>query len=201
MADTTWIKNPKLFFFIINKNIKLRYPFCFYKYIRTKKFKLEIEALKYKKLIEYMMMMETTYEEMNFANPVFIGFMMGLYDVLGKGSQSIANMIGIRVAEEIFRFTESNNIELKNFEDFKNFASEYKLADQIELENNENYIIIKISKCKICPKKVGKHEFDGTACPWGGLMNGILSRLNNEQYSVATRLTPGDVCVLELKKK
>lgn len=148
-----------------------------------------------------MMGMDNTYEGLDLDNAIFIGFMMGLRDVLGRGSQSIANIIGIHVSNEILRFAEAHNMNINSFDDFKYFADKYGLAGYLELEEFTDHIVIKIAKCKICPKKIGKYEFDGTACPWGGILNGILSNIKNEQYSIAANLTPGEVCEITLKKR
>ena len=65
----------------------------------------------------------------------------------------------------------------------------------------EKGLEVSIAKCHICPKKVGHYQFDGTACPWGGILIGALADILGVSFSCSTQLTPGETCILYLKRK
>jgi len=141
------------------------------------------------------------YEELELLNALLIGFMVGTYDVLGKGgTQAVINMAGKTVANEFLRFAEDKGKPIESLEDFQEFVTSNNLAGEMEFHEAEGKTYVRITQCKTCPKKVGHYEFDGTACPWGGILSGVLSEINNEPYSSASKLIPGEQCVLEVNK-
>jgi hypothetical protein len=143
----------------------------------------------------------TAYENLDLINATLIGFMMGVYEVLGKGgAQAIINMAGKKTGEEILRFAREKGIEINTLEDFKRFLIENNLAGKIDFYNDDNATYVRISECKTCPKKVGHYTFDGTACPWGGVLSGAISEIMNNQYTTSPKLSPGEHCVLEIRK-
>ncbi len=142
-----------------------------------------------------------TYEELDLCNAIIIGFMMGIYNVLGKGgTQAIANMAGEHVGREILRFAKERGVGIKSLADFARFATEYHLAEEIEFTEAEGVIKARIKGCLICPKKVGHYDFEGTACPWGGVLTGVLNHITGKRFSSASRLTPGEECEIEIRK-
>ena len=141
------------------------------------------------------------YEELELLNALLIGFMVGTYDVLGKGgTQAVINMAGKTVANEFLRFAKDKGKPIELLEDFQEFVTSYNLAGEMEFHETEGKTYVRITQCKTCPKKVGHYEFDGTACPWGGILSGVLTEINNEPYSAASKLVPGEQCVLEVNK-
>jgi hypothetical protein len=48
---------------------------------------------------------------------------------------------------------------------------------------------------------MGHYQFDGTACPWGGILTGALADILGITFSCSTQLTPGETCTLHLKRK
>jgi len=46
----------------------------------------------------------------------------------------------------------------------------------------------------------GRYSFDGTACPWGGILAGALEQITGQRFSCTPRLTPGDVCEIDLRR-
>ena len=67
--------------------------------------------------------------------------------------------------------------------------------------DTEGGLEVSVSACHICPKKVGHYQFDGTACPWGGILTGALADILEASFFCSTRLTPGETCLLHLKRK
>ena len=75
------------------------------------------------------------------------------------------------------------------------------LASQMSFADTEGGLEVSVSACHICPKKVGHYQFDGTACPWGGILTGALADILEASFFCSTRLTPGETCLLHLKRK
>lgn len=142
---------------------------------------------------------KNVYEELDLINASIIGFMVGTYDVLGKGgTQAVINIAGKTVASEILRFARDKGEAIESLGDFQEFITKHNLAGQMDFFVTEGKTYVRISQCKTCPKKVGHYNFDGTACPWGGILSGVLSEIHNKPYSSASRLIPGEHCVIEV---
>lgn len=56
-----------------------------------------------------------------------------------------------------------------------------------------------ISNCYTCHKRVGHYCFDGSACPWTGILSGCLAYITGEKYSCTAMLTPGESCEIQIK--
>jgi hypothetical protein len=90
---------------------------------------------------------------------------------------------------------------LESIDDLVAYFRREGLANQMTFNEGEAKLIVQISECFICPKKVGHYQFDGTACPWGGILIGALADILGASFSCSTRLTPGETCTLHLKRK
>jgi len=116
---------------------------------------------------------KNVYEELELLNALLIGFMVGTYDVLGKGgTQAVVNMAGKTVANEFLRFAKDKGKPIESLEDFQAFVTSYNLAGQMEFHEVEGKTFVRITDCKI----------------------------HNEPYSAASKLVPGEQCVLEVNK-
>jgi len=145
---------------------------------------------------------KNVYQELELLNALLIGFMVGTYDVLGKGgTQAVVNVAGQTVAREILRFARDKGKPIESLKDFHDFVTGYNLVGEMEFYETEKKAFVRISNCKTCPKKVGHYQFDGSACPWGGILSGVLSSINDQNYSSASKLVPGEKCVLEINLK
>ena len=135
-------------------------------------------------------------------NAVFIGYMMGTYSVIGKGgAQAIANMAGEYVGRELLAYAKAQGNEIDSLPALTDFLQANELAGAITIEETRDGVSVHISQCGICPKKVGKYQFDGTACPWGGVFIGALGTLMDREFMVSPRLTPGQTCTIVLKPR
>ncbi len=135
-------------------------------------------------------------------NAVFIGYMVGTYSVMGKGgAQAIANMAGEYVGKEIVAYAQSQNIPLQTLDDLVGFLQTFNLAGKVTINDSEDRVTIEIAECGICPKRVGKYQFDGTACPWGGILIGTLQTILEKEFAVSAQLTPGQSCTITLQVK
>jgi hypothetical protein len=135
-------------------------------------------------------------------NAVFIGYMMGTYSVIGKGgAQAIANMAGEYVGRELLAYARAQDSEIDSLPALAEFLQANDLAGAITIEDLREGVSVQIAQCGICPKKVGKYQFDGTACPWGGIFIGALGTLMDREFTVSPRLTPGQICTVLLKPR
>ena len=144
----------------------------------------------------------TQYSTLRLVNAIVIGYMVGTREVIGKGgAQAIANLAGEYAGRELVRFAREQGVSLSTVDDLVAYVGNEGLADQMVFEEVEDGFDVRIAQCYICPKKVGHYQFDGTACPWGGILQGALTDILGERFSCFTRLTPGETCTLHLKRK
>jgi len=152
-------------------------------------------------IIRYFDGKKRSYEELELLNAFLIGFMVGTYDVLGKGgTQAVINIAGKTVASEILRFARDKGEPIESLEEFRKFITKNNLAGQMDFFLTQEKTYVRISQCKTCPKKVGHYTFDGTACPWGGILSGVFSEIRKEPYSSAAKLFPGEHCIIEVNR-
>lgn len=142
------------------------------------------------------------YGALRLVNAMVIGYMLGTREVIGRGgAQAIANMAGEYAGRELVRFARLQGESLESVEDLIAYVRKEGLADQMAFEEVEGGFEVQIAQCYICPKKVGHYQFDGTACPWGGILIGALSDILETSFSCSTRLTPGETCTLRLERR
>jgi hypothetical protein len=135
-------------------------------------------------------------------NAVFIGYMVGTYSVIGKGgAQAIANMAGEFVGRELLAYASSQGKEIDSPRALADFLQENELTGAITIEENAGEVTAQIAQCGICPKRVGKYKFDGTACPWGGILIGALGTIMEKEFTVSPSLTPAEKCTITLRPR
>ena len=142
------------------------------------------------------------YTTLRLVNAMVIGYMLGTREVIGRGgAQAVANMAGEYAGRELVRFARQQGGSMESIDDLVAFLRREGLANQMTFDTGEGEWTVQISECFICPKKVGHYQFDGTACPWGGILVGALADILGASFSCSTRLTPGETCTLRLKRK
>jgi hypothetical protein len=142
------------------------------------------------------------YSALRLVNAMVIGYMVGTREVIGKrGAQAIANLAGEYAGRELVRFARLQGEPMGSIEDLVDYIRREGLTNQMLFEEVAEGFEIRIAQCYICPKKVGHYQFDGTACPWGGILVGSLTDILDTTFSCSTRLTPGETCVLHMKRK
>ncbi|WP_457549974.1 hypothetical protein [Archaeoglobus sp.] len=126
---------------------------------------------------------------------IIIGYSVGLKSILGIGSQAMSNVAGKYVGKELCLLFKSR----EKLENLKDVERALRIFADIKLSEENNGIVAEISNCKICPKRVGGYEFEGTACPWGGILAGFLEECFGRKFSMSINLKPGEVCVITLR--
>lgn len=121
------------------------------------------------------------------ANAVFIGYMMGCHKMFGRRTQLMGNLIGESVGEEILKYAHAQGFDLDSLESVEGFLREHGMGGEIS-----------IAECGVCPKRVGHYQFDGTACPWPGLLAAVLLAAFRERLRPSARLVPAETCVIRL---
>ena len=142
------------------------------------------------------------YTTLRLVNAMVIGYMVGTREVIGRGgAQAIANLAGEYAGRELVRFARQQGESLASIDDLVAYVRQEGLASRMTFADTAGGLEVSVAECHICPKKVGHYQFDGTACPWGGILAGALAEILGVSFSCSTRLTPGETCVLSLKHK
>ena len=134
------------------------------------------------------------------ASAVIIGYSMGLKLITGHGAQSLSNMAGSYAGKELGIYAINNGYEFKDIKDVERFFNQLDFAN-VEMNEKDDEIIVKISKCNLCPKRICGYEFEGTACPWGGLLIGFIGETLKYNLGYQMNLKPAETCIIKLKKK
>jgi hypothetical protein len=134
-------------------------------------------------------------------NAVFIGYMMGCYSLLGRATQAMGDLMAEHVGCEILRYARAHGHTVDSIESVEAILVESELAGVISVVEEDKEIAVTIGECGICPKRVGAYEFDGTACPWPGMLAGILSESLGETLVPSARLVPAETCVIRLGRE
>ncbi len=125
-----------------------------------------------------------------------IGYMYGLENAVGTASQLASNIAGRIVGKEILRVYKEEGFE-GSIEEVPKMLS---MFGDLKLEETEYGWYAEVSNCKICPKRIGGYEFEGTACPWPGILVGILEEITGEKYSITSKLIPGESCHIKIMR-
>jgi len=74
------------------------------------------------------------------------------------------------------------------------------LAEELDLNVEDNKIKVVVQKCRICPKRVGGYDLEGnTACPVGGILTGAISYARGSDPIVSkNHLQVGEICHIEM---
>ncbi|MBI9051957.1 MAG: hypothetical protein JEZ00_21255 [Anaerolineaceae bacterium] len=145
---------------------------------------------------------DAVYTDFDLLNAAIIGMLVGVYQVVGRGgTQAIINMTGEYLGRELLQYADDHNEPIENLEQFREFLIRHKLAGDIRFFDEQTNIRVIVSACRTCPKKVGHFSFDGTACPWGGILIGAFATILKESFSYAARLVPGEVCEISIERR
>ncbi len=126
-----------------------------------------------------------------------IGYMYGIENAVGSASQVASNIAGRVVGKEILKAYKESGFKGR-IEEIPKMLS---MFGDLNLDKREFGWLAEISNCKICPKRVGGYEFEGTACPWPGILVGMLEEITGEKFNITAELTPGEICAVKIERK
>ncbi|QEE18100.2 hypothetical protein DSAG12_03938 [Promethearchaeum syntrophicum] len=74
------------------------------------------------------------------------------------------------------------------------------LAEELDLNVEENKLKVVVQKCHICPKRVGGYDLENnTACPVGGILTGAIAYARGSDPIVSkNHLQTGEICHIEM---
>lgn len=133
-----------------------------------------------------------------------IGTCAGIDEFFPSGAQDLVNSIGQKIGSELgkeFKNRKEISGEDSLKEILEKMESEFKLGDEVELEEGEKEFKISVKGCNVCPKKVGGYPIRKTACPVPGILRGILEDVKGKKISPVPELKPGKECEIVLKEK
>ena len=128
---------------------------------------------------------------------IIIGYSVGLKTIVGVGSQAISNVAGKYIGKELAIYMKGAGHTISNLEDVERIFKSLDFGD-LKLEEHSDRIVAVISSCNICPKRIGGYKFDGTACPWGGILVGFLEECFGYKFSMNLDLKPAKICTIDL---
>ena len=146
-----------------------------------------------------------------FINKTIIGLGYGLIrnrdfilnKELGVSTQDAMDALGIWIGREIMKtMLDKRLVSVKdNDETLVNAMMEViNIADELEVQVEEDKCKVVVQKCLICPKRIGGYDLEGnTACPVGGLLTGAISYARGIDPQVTkNRLNTAEICHIEM---
>jgi len=113
----------------------------------------------------------------------------------------MGNLIGEHVGEEVLKFARAQGFTMDSLKSVETFFRDNLLAGTISIGEEGEDIVATIEECGVCPKRVGHCQFDGTACPWPGLLAGVLLAAFRERLIPSASLVPTEICSIRLRRE
>jgi hypothetical protein len=146
-----------------------------------------------------------------FINKTIIGLGYGLIrnrdfilnKELGVSTQDAMDALGIWIGREIMKtMLDKKLVSVKDSDEtLVNAMMEViNIADELEVQVEEDKCKVVVQKCLICPKRIGGYDLEGnTACPVGGLLTGAISYARGIDPQVTkNRLNTAEICHIEM---
>jgi pantothenate kinase len=127
-----------------------------------------------------------------------------LNDDLGVSTQDAMDALSIWIGRELMKeLIEKKVVTLKDSEEkvVEALTTVINLAEELDVNFEDNGIQITVQKCMICPKRVGGYDLEGnTACPVGGILTGAMTYFKGSNPVVVKNvLETGEICRIEMK--
>lgn len=147
----------------------------------------------------------------NFINKTVIGLGYGLIRTrdfilnrdLGITTQDAMDALSIWIGRELMKeMLDKNVVKVRDSDDklVNALMSVVNLAEELDVEVNENSVNLVVQKCLICPKRIGGYDLEGnTACPVGGLLTGAISYARGiDPHVTKNRLQTAEICHINM---
>ena len=149
------------------------------------------------------------------AYDVLIATLLAEFWNYGFINQGTLNIITKKIADSLLEYFtikhgefESKagfNLELiqKTLDLFINELNPYPMPEIVEIEENKKYEIrIESSKCRFCPKGVGKAEIPGTLCMFPGLIRNLIQDRTEKEKIISSNVSKKEnKCVFLVEKE
>lgn len=106
----------------------------------------------------------------------------------------LASWVGKEIGKELIK-SQKVSSALNDQELVSILLRETNLAQDIAVSNDASGQKFSITKCNICPKRVGGYDLGGkTSCPVGGLLIGLFSAVRGDIPVWSLQLKPAEKC-------
>ncbi len=148
----------------------------------------------------------------NFINKAIIGLGYGLIKTrdlifnqnINVSTQDAMDALSVWIGREIMKeMLEKKLVNVRdNDETIINALMEViNLAEDLDVEVENNNVRVTVQKCQICPKRIGGYDLEGnTACPVGGILTGAISYIKGvDPLILKNRLQAAEICHIEME--
>jgi len=144
-----------------------------------------------------------------FLNKAIIGLGYGLIktkDLIlndATGTQDATDALSLWIGRELMKeMLDQKLVQVSDSEEVlvAELMKVINLAEELDLNVENNKIKVVVQKCRICPKRVGGYDLEGnTACPVGGILTGAISYARGSAPIVSkNHLQTGEICHIEM---
>ncbi len=106
----------------------------------------------------------------------------------------LASWVGKEVGKELIK-SQKVSSAMNDQELVAALLKETNLAEDIAVATDASGLKFSITKCNICPKRVGGYDLGGkTSCPVGGMLIGLFSSVRGEIPMWSLQLKPAEKC-------
>ena len=145
----------------------------------------------------------------NFLNKAIIGLGLGLIktkDLIlndATGTQDATDALSLWIGRELMKeMLDQKLVQVSDSEEklVQELMKVINLAEELDLNVEDNKIKVVVQKCRICPKRGGGYDLEGhTACPVGGILTGAISYARGSDPIVSrNHLQTGEICHIEM---
>jgi hypothetical protein len=123
---------------------------------------------------------------------------------LGVSTQDAMDSLSIWIGREIMKsMLESKLVSVRDSDEslINALMGVINLAEELDVEVNNDRVKLVVQKCLICPKRIGGYDLEGnTACPVGGILTGAISYARGIDPTVSkNRLQAAEICHIEME--
>ena len=145
----------------------------------------------------------------NFLNKAIIGLGLGLIKAKDlilndvTGTQDAMDALSLWIGRELMKeMLDQKVVKVSDSEEklIVELMKVINLAEELDLNVEDNKLKVVVQKCRICPKRVGGYDLEGnTACPVGGILTGAISYARGSEPIVSkNHLQTGEICHIEM---
>lgn len=145
----------------------------------------------------------------NFLNKAIIGLGLGLIKTKAlilndvTETQDAMDALSLWIGRELMKeMLDQKIVKVSDSEEILigELMKVINLAEELDLNVEDNKLKVVVQKCRICPKRVGGYDLEGnTACPVGGILTGAISYARGSDPIVSkNHLQTGEICHIEM---